>query len=203
MLLSRNAKMKKSEGRFYDFAIPAVKTCPQAGLCKVYCYAQQGRYIFQHVRSVAQRRYLATMKSDFVEKMSDEIQKKQPTHLRIHSSGDFYSLEYLQKWIQIAKKHPSIIFYCYTKSVSMVKSQKLPKNFKVVFSFGGKEDHLIDVRHDKHSKVFHTFDEAERKGYMPLNDGDHIIFDNPLKKKMCNVYHGVKNPPQVFDLEIK
>jgi hypothetical protein len=199
MLLGRNSKMKKSEGRFYDFAIPAVKTCPQAGLCKQFCYAQQGRYIFPHVRNAAQRRYLATMKPNFVEKMTAELQKIKPTHLRIHSSGDFYSREYLDKWVAIARKFPKITFYAYTKSVSLIKGYgKLPRNMRIVYSFGGKEDHLIDVRTDKHSKVFHSFSEAEEKGYRALNDGDHLIFSR--KRKLCNVYHGNKTAPKVFQL---
>lgn len=200
MLLSRNTKMKKSEGRFYDFAIPAVKTCPQAGLCKQFCYAQQGRYIFDGPRKAMQRRYLATLRPNFVEKMSSEISRKKTiTHLRIHSSGDFYSKEYLDKWVIIAKRFPKITFYAYTKSVSLVKEYgRLPRNFKIVYSFGGKEDHLIDVRTDKHSKVFHSFSEAEEKGYRALNEGDHLIFSR--KRKLCNVYHGVKNPPKVFQL---
>ena len=201
-MLTRNTKMKKSGKKFYDFAIPAVKTCPQAGICKTYCYAQQGRYIFQQVRKGLERKYKLTLNPSFVEKMTQEIKSKQATHVRIHSSGDFYSVEYLQKWIQIAKNCPKVTFYTYSKSVSMVKSQKIPRNFKVIFSFGGKEDHLIDTRHDRHSKVFHTFGDAERKGYMPLNDGDHIIFAYPLKKKMCNFYHGVKTPPKVFELKV-
>jgi hypothetical protein len=44
--------------------------------------------------------------------------------LRLHESGDFYSLEYLRKWLNIFKhfsEHKNIIFCFYTKSFQFFK----------------------------------------------------------------------------------
>ena len=35
--------------------------------------------------------------------------------VRIHESGDFYSIEYVEKWDNIAKQLPQVKFYAYTK----------------------------------------------------------------------------------------
>lgn len=34
---------------------------------------------------------------------------------RVHESGDFYSAAYVDKWADIARRHPGLTFYAYTK----------------------------------------------------------------------------------------
>ena len=41
--------------------------------------------------------------------------------VRIHDSGDFFNEDYLYGWIEIAWRVPDVLFYAYTKEVSMVK----------------------------------------------------------------------------------
>ena len=74
-----------------------------------------------------------------------ETQVKKMNVVRVHDGGDFFSQEYFDAWLGVAKKRPDILFYCYTKSISFVVNRKnqLPKNFRVVGSVGGKEDDLL------------------------------------------------------------
>ena len=37
---------------------------------------------------------------------------------RIHESGDFWSELYFQAWLEVARQHPNIKFYAYTKQLS-------------------------------------------------------------------------------------
>ena len=115
--------------------------------------------------------FKATKKDDFTIKMIAEIIETQSEMIRIHSSGDFYNYDYILKWLSIADSLPHVTFYAYTKSVRLFKKLKsIPKNFIVIYSYGGKDDHLIK-KSDRHAKVFDDFIPEE---YSYANDNDHI-----------------------------
>lgn len=184
-LLSQNSKMKKSGHRVFNFGIPAFRskdgfsTCPNAGVCAKYCYAKKGTYRFSNVTNAYEFRLAATLRSDFVSSMTEEIKKAKPSHVRIHDSGDFYSEEYYTKWEEIIKAHPTITFYAYTKQVLMFQYRGLPDNFKVIFSLGGKLDALIDTNTMRHSKIFNDIDTLISEGYANASDNDLVaIADN-------------------------
>jgi len=198
-LLTRNSKIKKSKKRTFNFGIPAFKsasgmfTCPNAGACAKGCYALAGAYRFSNVAKTFEARLAVTLSNDFVNAMLKEIDNCRAERIRIHDSGDFYSEEYLDKWVSIMQARPNVEFYAYTKMVSMFKrrAKDLPKNFKLVFSFGGTEDKLIDVSKDRHSLVFESETDLKRAGYADASNQDDIaIGKNP---KIGLVYHGTKN----------
>ena len=120
-LLTQNAKLKKTSlennKRVLNFSLPAYKTetgktvCPFAKDCIKYCYAQKGNYKYPSVQKGLNKRYQLTKTNDFVPMMNATILLERPTHVRIHDSGDFHSIKYLNKWIQIAKDNKSVIFY--------------------------------------------------------------------------------------------
>lgn len=199
MLLVRNSKIKKSKYRTFNFGIPAyqsgtgLRTCPNAGACAKGCYALAGAYRFSNVAQAFERRLAMTLSSDFVDTMLKDIDEARAERIRIHDSGDFYSEEYLDKWLSIMRQRPNVQFYAYTKMVSMFKRRlkDIPPNFKVIFSFGGTEDKLIDVSKDRHSLVFSSEKELKKRGYANASDQDDIALGkNP---KIGLVYHGTKN----------
>lgn len=143
MLLSQNSKMKKATLRTFDFALPAIKTCIGAGECKSFCYATRGAFNYPNVVNKFEQNYKDSIQLDFVPNIQWEIEKLKPEAIRIHSSGDFYSKDYLNKWIAIANNNPNVVFYCYTKSIPLFIKTVLPENFRVVYSLGGKYDYLI------------------------------------------------------------
>ena len=57
---------------------------------------------------------------------------------RIHETGDFWSEEYLNKWIEISNKFKGenrIIFQAYTKSIAFLKDLDIQElNIKIMFS---------------------------------------------------------------------
>ena len=85
-LITQNAKLKKTSKliglRVFNFGIPAFedangkRTCPFAGSCAKFCYAQKGAYSWSNVKPAFQFRYLATKSNDFVDDMIAEIKKK-------------------------------------------------------------------------------------------------------------------------------
>lgn len=104
--------------------------------------------------------------------------------VRIHDGGDFYSWEYLARWIEIAHNTPDVLFYCYTKEVILFRNMKyhFPINFRYLFSFGGKQDHLIDREKDRNADVFPTAEDLESAGYFNQGDNDLLAVCAPTTK---------------------
>ena len=204
-LLTQNSKMKKTSiknnMRIFNFSIPAYKTkagkstCPFAGGCQKYCYAQKGNYTrFPIVQELMEKKYLIRKQDNFNILINEEIKKKKATHIRIHDSGDFYSIEYLLKWVDIANANKDVIFYAYTKSIPFFKGTfqgkpiiKVPKNLKIIFSEGSKRDILINNNNDRHARIFKSKELLSASGYIDASSNDlNAIQEN---KKVGLVYH--------------
>lgn len=80
------------------------------------------------------------------------------TKIRVHSNGDFFSVKYFQAWMLVAKEHPEILFYSYTKSLPIWIRYKhlVPKNYVLTASYGGKWDYLIRKHRLKYAEVVFT-----------------------------------------------
>src|SRR5215831_9037681 len=106
--LLQQGNTKLGEG-IYTFSLPAIATCPGSSpSCRKECYALKGRFIFLHR---AYRRYLAESQQDgFAARMIGEIRRRWAGCVRIHVSGDFYSAEYVRKWVAIAQACPTTRF---------------------------------------------------------------------------------------------
>ena len=134
--------------KFLIWSLPAIETCPFAcEACIYWCYAVKSEKAYPDALPCRQRNYKASQKSDFVEIATTYIRNaaKQRGYkdakrivVRIHESGDFYSQEYYNKWIEIAENCADIknvVFMAYTKSVPFVKNGKdIPANMVVRFS---------------------------------------------------------------------
>ena len=199
MLTNSNAKLKKSSklnnASIYAFDIPAYKTktgkitCPFAKDCVKYCYAQKGAYAWSPAQNKHNQNYLETKKDSFIDIIQDEINRKRKiTHVRVHSSGDYYSPKYLNKWVKLARNNPDTIYYSYTKSVKMFKDlENKPENLKPIYSYGGKQDHLIDDKKDRHAKIFNNEQELLEAGYIDASGDDLKALTSV--KKVGLIYH--------------
>ena len=197
-LLTQNSKLKKTsienKMRVLNFSLPAYKTitgktvCPFAKDCIKYCYAQKGNYKYPSVIKGLNNRYELSKTDYFAPKMNATIILERPTHVRIHDSGDFYSIAYLKKWVSIAKANTDVIFYAYTKSIKFfVNGLLLPKNLKIIFSEGSKTDDLINVNKHRHARIFKSKELLKAAGYIDASNNDlNAITDN---KKVGLVYH--------------
>ena len=181
-LITQNTKLKKTSRitglRVFNFGIPAFedadgkRTCPFAGSCAKFCYAQKGAYIWSNVKPAFQFRYLATKSDDFVENMVAELTKKRVDILRVHDSGDYYSKAYIGKWMEIAKRLPNVRFYSYTKSVPLFLDLDIPDNYDIIFSEGGTRDDLIDYTTHRHARIFDDYDAMNQAGYVDAMKSD-------------------------------
>jgi len=193
-LLSRgNADLAKDG--IFTWSIPAlnarlsdgsnVVTCPNAGICANLCYARVGTYRFSNVKAAHTAKLEVVLQdmAGWQSAMTDELKAKryrEGKSVRIHDSGDFFSPEYFRTWVEIALATPDVFFYAYTKEVEMVKTfGALPLNFVIIFSMGGKQDHLIDVNVDRHAEVFPTLADLESAGYTDQAESDLLAATMP------------------------
>jgi len=101
--------------------------------------------------------------------------------VRIHESGDFFSGAYLDAWITVAQRNPDLKFYCYSKSLQLFLNFKLPTNFYLTASYGGKFDYLIDEGYfPRYSKVVMNDDDAARLGLEVDHDDSHCFGNKPF-----------------------
>lgn len=185
--LQTNGKLKQSSIYTYAFNLPAISTCPNAGVCKSFCFAaiEQNQYpqAMQHRQDS-----LALSKSiDFVPVIMAELQLLRKKHkkngtkfaVRIHASGDFYSAKYMSDWNEIAHMNPDIQFYAYTKSVALGKRlQDKAGNLALIYSMGGQLDSLIDVNTDRHARIFSSEVELTQAGYVVASEDDTVAWSN-------------------------
>lgn len=196
-LLTQNSELRP-EGIF-NWSLPAfgvrltdgstMNVCPNAGACASFCYARNGTYNFSNVKGKHIKNLEFTLHEPelFVQEMIAECSKPkmQGKYVRIHDAGDFYSEEYLLNWLKIIKACPDVIFYAYTKEVSMFKrvvEPNCPINFKYLYSMGGKEDHLIDLNKDRHADVFPDDVAILDAGYSNQDASDLLAITLPSNK---------------------
>lgn len=130
-LTAGNSTMPSSVG---IFNLPALKTCTPSKWCRKYCYALKNRFIWKPIKEAYEWRYKQSKLKGFVKKMILEIsRRKSLKYIRVHITGDFYSYDYMLKWVEIAKALPNHIFRTNTKSVFLLKFMKdnFPSNFIV------------------------------------------------------------------------
>jgi hypothetical protein len=187
--LKNNNRKLKRDG-IWSFNLPAKKTCGQAKECLKYCYADKGAYRYPAVQASMQRNWDASKLSSFVERLNEELHRKKPFAVRIHDSGDFYSLSYFKKWVEVASNNPSVIFYAYTKEVMMIKNFKqeclqkglpFPRNFTIIFSLGGKQDNMISENNDRHAKIFDNPMRLLQSNYADTSTHDTGAFGNNIR----------------------
>lgn len=169
---------KLAADNIVSFNLIPIVHCPMAGACKQYCYATVGQQAFRSGVLRRARAFLATQQADFVPRMIAEVAravKKGARAVRVHDSGDFYSYEYMMQWLEIAKAHPGVRFYAYTKMVSLVrlayKNGLVPDNFRLIQSLGGVADARID--HSlPHSRIFTSHEDLLAAGYADASESD-------------------------------
>ena len=128
--------------------------------------------MWSNVAPALQDRYLATKCDTFVDKMVAELSKKRVDILRVHDSGDYYSMKYIKKWIAIAEAMPHIRFYSYTKSIPLFLHITMPDNFDIIYSEGGTRDDLIDYTKHRHCRIFDDVEALEGAGYVNAMKSD-------------------------------
>lgn len=102
--------------------------------------------------------------------------------VRIHDSGDFFADWYLNLWLDIARTHPHLLFYAYTKEIEMLSSiSEQPDNFRWLASTGGTQDHLI-TDSMRHADVFPDEQTLLAAGYQSQHASDLLCILLPTTR---------------------
>lgn len=176
---------KLPDGRPYN-------TCPSAGECRKVCYARAGMFVMPGVLRAHQRnlQYVMDEPDAWQAQMTKELQLPRfrptdgrPAHVRLHDSGDWWSDNYLSRWIEIARNTPDVVFYSYSKEVDRLKriaEPDAPSNFIWRYSYGGLQDELIEP-HDLHADVFPDEESLAAAGYTSQTPSDLLAAYGPAQ----------------------
>lgn len=193
-LLTQNAELRRIG--VWNWTLPAwagrladgrtYNTCPSAGVCAKACYARNGTYRFRNVlaRHEANLAYVLDDLPGWTAQMLEETGHKRHVGgwVRIHDAGDFFSDEYLQAWLTIARARPQVTFYAYTKEVERLRrlvEPDPPANFRWVYSFGGRQDASLDPTRDRVADVFPDDEQLAAAGYADQSDSDLLAVQGP------------------------
>jgi hypothetical protein len=233
-ILGSNAKMSKSkaEGAItYDLTLPAlsgivvdeetgefveITTCPGAGECQLYCYARKGGYVMFPASSMSAAQalnFLVNHPEDYMKMFDSEIKKTKgqaDKHgirllVRIHDAGDFFSKDYYNLMMDVARENQDVKFYFYTKMGELATDSSAPPNVVSQFSPGAKsrEVKTVQVTRDagKHVKdavtlpkdMFRELFVTDAKGkYVKDEKGRTQVKGeaewNQFKQKLADVY---------------
>ena len=174
-----------------SFDIPAGYTCSKADVCLVYankvtgviakgkkdkygCYAANLEAFYTSKRiavwstfDTLRKVHKSSMTSiDKVYAYAHIIVSTMPKRakiVRIHSHGDFFSVEYFLAWVLVAKLLPAVKFYGYSKHLVYVRvlADLNLDNLRAVYSLGGKDDLLLNPDIDRIAWVTPSLDDAQ------------------------------------------
>ena len=132
-----NKKLPKTTG---IFNLPAARTCPgKTSACSAYCYAIRPERYWPEVAPSRENNLALSRRGDFPLRLGIALSylPNQPV-IRVHESGDFYSLAYIRAWLAVIRQYPQKVFYAYTRSFGLfaqVPVSEKPANFKLMASF--------------------------------------------------------------------
>jgi len=134
--------------------------------CSNYCYNLKG-YFYKNNISSRFNRLLALIenKEELKARINKQLEKPKSDIVRIHTDGEFFSKEYLQWWLDIAKENKHIKFYTYTKQYELFKGVELPKNMFVQISYNntleGELDTVKSFLKLKNYNIYYTYEKEE------------------------------------------
>ena len=190
--IARDKGLNKNQVCAFD--LPAGYTCPAADIClsrankvtgkitdgkncQFRCYAASTEACYTNVRKLRWHNFDALRSAPDMVALIEQSLPKGIKVVRLHSSGDFFSLDYFKAWYQVAVNHPEIEFFGYTKVLPYVQAVK-PDNFSLIYSMGGKMDELHTV--EPYAMIVESLFDAEKVGLIdpcldnPAGDFDFI-----------------------------
>lgn len=200
-----------------SFSLPAGHTCKFAKDCKscadrdtgkltdnpelrFRCFAATQENYLTSLRRMRWHNYDLLRKTKSVDEMADLIDRsfkvsfpKAIPVLRLHVGGDFYDQAYFAAWMEMARRHPNMVIYAYTKALPFWVKHKdvIPSNFRLTASVGGTHDYLIDTEKLKSSRVVFSQEEADALGLKVDHDDSNAAFGD---ESFATMLHGTQPP---------
>lgn len=141
---------------FLSFSgLPGRTTCPGAGECLQFCYSfKSWRTFTPFARQIQNSILLDTPegRQHITEQLDKQLRRRKfkgrTVDVRLYVDGDFRSREEIEFWFSAIENRP-VAVYGYSKSLPLfrdiwVEGAKVPENYKLNLSSGGKHDDLHD-----------------------------------------------------------
>lgn len=161
-------------------------TCPAASACTQICYARNGTYLFPTVKAkhIANLAYVMDDLPGWTEAMIRELSapRLNGKFVRVHDAGDFFNDAYTLAWCHVMRSCPQVTFYAYTKEIRRFKrliEPDPPDNFLWVYSYGGREDAVIDADLDRVADVFPDENSIAEAGWSSQEASDLLAVLGP------------------------
>lgn len=137
-LVVGNSKLGPS---VWQYSLPTISTCPgRTDLCSKACYAAKGMYRYANVERRMAHNDEHRLADDWLDQVRMQIRLHRIREVRIHTAGDFDTVEYIRNWRTIIQSTPDTKFWAYTRSwripellAELDKMMKLP-NVQLWFS---------------------------------------------------------------------
>jgi len=199
------------------FSLPAGHTCPGALLChswvdplsgKVHdgpncqfrCSAasEETRPSVRQARQHNWRLLLGLNTGAMVDLLDLSLRAQRRSYserLRWFVSGDCYNSYLRDALLEIARRHPSLLFYLYSKNLPLWlecgRPLALPDNLILTASWGGRYDFLLmDGLFSRTARVVHTYEEAYAAG-LAIDTTDALAYA-PAPSHFAHLSHGTQ-----------
>ena len=178
-------KTKYYNGVVYEWNLPSGFTCPFALECLVKVDRHTGKFDNKskgyRCYSAMQERFPAVRNHrwqnfDYLRSGGIPIVPEKAVAVRIHMSGDFYSQEYFDMWLQVCRDNPKVEFWAYTKSLNywVNRLEEIPNNLILTASRGGKHDQLIELHNLKNVEIIKRPEDAKGRPIDTCDDQARI-----------------------------
>ena len=187
--LSRgNSKLSKTIG---CWSITPIKSCLNCEQCKKSCYALSPYRRWETVRQAWDKRFQLAKNNEHIGLINLQLKRTRKIKtVRIHVAGDFFSQDYVDSWIEIARANPLKKFYSYSKVFDLLdlsNIENLP-NVNLINSIA--EDGGINYGDENRVK------ELKDMGYRvcPVTEGKKVVCGKGCNlcidtKKVCFYKH--------------
>ncbi len=189
---------KKVGGTVYSASLPSGYSCPSAVDClsksdrdtgkvtdgkltEFRCFMATGEARSTGLRNIVWNNFDLVRKAKTRQGIYEVMHETFPhdaSAIRMHVGGDMYNAEYFGAWIDLAKAHPYVLFYGYTKSIHLWVQMldQIPDNMELTGSKGGTHDYLLEEYNLKTSHVVYHPDEADAMGLEIDHDDSHALY---------------------------
>jgi len=190
----------KKLGKLPNISMSSYTSCPgKSEWCVKKCYASKYEKIYPQCIPAYMRNMEISKSPDFVNIIIDKVKKISGPYFRIHTSGDFYNIKYIEKWIEICQSLPNILFSVYTRSwiipelLSSLKELNKLKNVQIFLSTDPTMDlppdgfRIAFIEEDERAKgIMCLYDSGLKNacsdcGYCFKNNKKNVIFKNKSK----------------------
>ena len=164
--MNTGKKIKK----IFVWNIPYWITCPgRTKWCKKNCYNADDRIEVYDINRWKDNLWFYFNKPELLKKIINNqlANLEYPAAVRIHSSGDFFSNDYIAFWMDIIKKNRNIFFWCYTRS----------------WRVDGLKEKIKELANEENVNLYASIDESE-EGFYTIDYKLCVVYnvDNFLKE---------------------